>query len=261
MMIKKAICIALCVVLALCFSSCKADKKGESETETNETQSETVSENNVSTTAAKAEKKAEIIPEIGEDVTITVIKNVEKFELGKIKNNNYYNKSAGFKIVGLDNAWSQSTPEQIAMIYDSGVDPDTGKAYASNSEDGSQNYIYDVMYNNKVTDEVISVSLLEYSGDGEGLDEEIPMSDASNEIEGFNDSAQLIYLNFAGKKAACKKIRYVKQNNIAKIPDLTEYEIYMMSASYRQVLKIVVVCFDGQPDIDDILEHIKPIND
>ncbi len=245
----------MCAALALCFASCKADKKsGGSEGEA--AVSESVTKQAQATTKAANAPKAEIIPQNNEDVRITVLKNHETFTLGEGNDDGYINKSAGFKIEGLGSEWRESSPQQIANIFDSGVDPSTGKAYSSNSEDGSQNYLYDIMYTNVKTDEVMSVSLLEYSGET-ALDDEIPMGGTSSSIDGFTDKEELIYLNFAGKKVSCKKVNYVKTKNIAKVPDVTEYEIYMMSSSCKQVIKIVIVCFDGQPNIDDILKYFK----
>ncbi len=191
---------------------------------------------------------------VEEYVVIKTLKDKKTFKLGKVEGNDYINKSAGFKITGLDEKWVQSTPEQISTIYDSGIDEATGKAYSSNSTDGSQNYLYDVLYTNSDSDEVISVSLLEYDGENE-LDNEIPDYEGSDTIDGFNDSSELLYLDVAGRKTACKKVSYVKTNNVANIPNITEYEFYMMSASKQQVIKIVIVCFEGQDGVEEILKH------
>ena len=211
------------------------------------------------TQQAETSKNTENEEETDEnEVTIPVVENAEKFTLGKISENDYINESAGFKITGLDEKWKQSSPQEIANVYDSGIDPSTGKAYSSNSDDGSQNYLYDVLYTNSDSDEVISVSLLEYSGDNE-LNDVIPINDESDAIDGFLNTSELIYLEVAGKKTACKKITYVKTSNVADIPDVTDYEIYLMSSSCKQVIKIVVVCFEGEEGIEDILKHFEEI--
>ncbi len=193
----------------------------------------------------KSKKGAENSP--SEEAVIETLKDKTEFTFGKTEGNEYINESAGFKITGLDEKWKQSTPQQIKSIYGGGIDPSTGKAC---SEDG---YICDVLYTNSESDSVVSVSLIE-SEEGEFSDE-ITLNDGSDSMDGFKDSAELVELDLAGRKIPCKKIRYVKEKNIAKVPDVTEYELYLLPSGKKQLIRVVIVCFEEKEKAEDILKH------
>ncbi len=253
---KKLLCILLSAALLFSFAACKADKNGESSAS-----GSAVSEGeNAASSGKKDGENEKNASEGGEssEVKISVLADKEEFTLGEIKDNNYYNKSAGFQITDLGEKWSQTSPRQIAQIYDSGIDSATGKAYSTDSVDGSQSYLYDVMYTNEDTNEVISVSLLESESE-DGLSDEIPMGEGTDDIDGFSDEEELTYLSVAGRRLSCKKVSYVRKKGAVKIPNLTEYEVYMMSSSFKQVVKIVIVCFDDQTDVEDILKHFSKV--
>ena len=214
---KKIICLALAAAISLCFVSCKAED-------------------------AKNKKSAET-----EIVTVQAVEDKEEFTFGKTEGKEYINESAGFKITGLDDKWKESTPQQIKSIYGGGIDPSTGKA---GSPEG---YICDVLYTNSETDSVVSVSLLEK--EGEELSDEITVNDGSDSMDGFKDSGEIVTLDFAGRRIPSKKIKYVKEKNIAKVPDITEYELYLLPSGKKQMIRVVIVCFEDKEKAEDILKH------
>ena len=247
--------------------SCKAEKTQENESGTvvqssgnNESESankQTSGENKEKKKEKEKRSSVETPTKNNEEVKISVIKSREKFSLGRTKESGYINESAGFRITGLDEKWKESKPQQISSLFNTGIDADTGKAY-SLEESGGRRYMYDVFYTNVDTDEVISVSLLENDGKN-GLSSDIPVNTPDDELDGFTHHSELIYLDFAGEKISCKKIQYSRKKNLIEVPDLTEYEIYMMPAGRNQILKIVIVCYDNKTKIEDMLKHFKPI--
>ena len=248
--LKKVICVLASVCILLCLASCSAvSEKGGTEAKTE------ISEEKKTQTGKTTESaEAEITTKAGEEVTLGYFEKAEKLSLGKISEKGYENKSAGFKISSLGESWKEATPKQIASSFNCGIDQDSGKALYSISEDASLYYLCDVMYVNKDDDSVVSVSLLE-NEKGKNL-ESILLEDEGNDlVKGFESSQELMYIKIANKKAACKKITYFRTQDIVEIPNLTEYDIFLLSKDKKQAVKIVIVCIEGKTEIDEIVKH------
>lgn len=248
---KKIICILTLVCVAVSFAACKAETENKVTTETQSTTLEVETEPTTEGTTS-----AEISTSKGEKVTVGAVEKSEKLTLGEISESGYENKSAGLKIENLGDGWKEEEPKQIATAFDSGIDEETGKALYSISEDASLYYLCDVMYVNQNDDSVVSVSLLK-NEKGKDLSKIVLEEEGSQDVKGYDAKEELIYLNIAGKKAACKKTVYERSTDIVKLPNVNEYDVFFLSKDKKQAVKVVIVCFDGKTDVNKILEHFK----
>lgn len=246
---KRIICIFITLSVAFSLAACAA-KENKAETATASTNAESTS---TTVPASKAEEavSVEVPTKKGEQVTLGSVEGDGKLTLGEITDNGYENKSAGFKIEGLDDSWNETPVNYVVQAFDGGTDPETGKAVYSISEDGSLYYLCDVMYVNKNNESVISVSLLE-NENGEDLSKIVLEDEGNSLVKGFTNTSELMYINIAGQKAACKKIHYKKTKNFAKIPDVTEYDVFFLSKDKKQAIKVVIVCFGNEVSVEDI---------
>lgn len=249
---KKAMITAVCLALVLTALTGCATK---SNTQPTASGSAAVSSDaDASTTAAGEPETAGNMPaDLPKEVRVSALEGTDDITFGKTEGVHYVNESAGIEISGLDDKWSAIDQETVALIYDTAVDRDTGKAYGNNSDDGAITNLYDVMLRNDDTDEVISVSLYQRA-DGGKFDTAFPEQE-TEPIKGLNDSEERLWLEVAGKPSACRKISY-QPSSVVKIPAMTEYDIYYLSGSKKQMVQIVLVTVDGKSDVNALLKHI-----
>ena len=253
---KKIICILISLSLVLSLAACSSKSKKDETTATTATSSESTSITAAASTTG-ATTAVEVPTKKGEKVTLGYVES-ETLTLGEITGNSYENKSAGFRIEDLGDDWKETDVAQIAQAFDGGKDQETGKAIYSISEDGSLYYICDVMYVNVENESVVSVSLLQ-NEKGQDLTDIVLEDEGNALVKGFKNTNELMYVNIAGKKAVCKKINYTKTKNFAKIPNITEYDIFFMTKDKKQAIKVVIVSLDPNVSLEDIAAHFVAV--